>query len=218
MKKLPCKTIVWQKFWGKQPSVIRGWWFLIVHFYQCARTAESLCLAQLCKVCKATQAAPALLAELWALWKGTVTPTQPQLWSLGLQWPRQHCHCTSGSIFWPTLVSKLGFTNSLLSQLSQAFLPHCKLFPPLQRLICSVPVWSVNHQLWGNSTCSDVSIYSLWFHDRTGGEEVLTSGCFTVVCWNFPCGSSSTLQARPERDCPFFIKTGFNPGGLEDSN
>lgn len=173
MKKLPCKTIVWQKLWGKRPSVIHRWWFLIVYFYQHTCKAGSLCLAKLGKVCKATQATPALVPELWALWnEGSDTNTATLCsdpWAYNSpDW--QHWHCTFGSVFWPTLGSKLGFTNSLLSHLSQAALLHYKLFPPLQRLIfCSVLVWSVNHQLWENSTCSDVSIYSLWFYDGIGG-------------------------------------------------
>lgn len=158
------KQLSGRNFGEKQPSVICRWWFLIVCFYQHACKAESLSLAKLCKVCKATQATPALVPKLWALeMRATNRATLcSDLWAYS-SW--QHCHCSFGSVSWPTLMSKLGFTNSLLSQLSHAALLHCKPFPPLQRLICSAPVWTVNHQLWENSPCSDVSI-SLWFYYR----------------------------------------------------
>lgn len=136
MKKLPCKTIVWQKLWGKRPSGISRWWFLIVYFYQHMCKAEPLCLATLCKVCKATQATPALVPEAWALWNEGSDSHQHSTLCSGLwAYPNtdwQHWHRTLGSVFWPTLVSKLGFTQ-VLSQLSQA----APTFADADLLLCS---------------------------------------------------------------------------------
>lgn len=132
MKKLPCKTIVWQKLWGKQPSVISRWWFLIVYFYQhhakqkpsvwlgCVRFAKPhrrllrWCQRQEpCEMRAVTHISTATLcSDLWAYW--------------------QHWHPNFGSVFWPTLVSKLGFTQ-VLSQLSQA----APTFADADLLLCS---------------------------------------------------------------------------------
>lgn len=98
--------------------------------------AEALCLATLCKVCKATQATPVLVPEAGALWNEGSDSHQHSTLCSGLwAYPNtdwQHWHPNFGSVFWPTLVSKLGFTQ-VLSQLSQA----APTFADADLLLCS---------------------------------------------------------------------------------